>query len=154
MGSRTGNILALLLGHAEVVPEQKPQGLVAGYKRTISTQKNNRPHVNCSFRTKPSTIGGCTVKNWLLNYEAYISLFLEYQILTNTDRHLNNFGVLRDTHTLKSIGMAPIFDSGNSIFWQNPDCDELRKIYEMDLLIPCVDSILLGYQKKRELTAI
>lgn len=50
--------------------------------------------------------------------------------------------------------MAPIFDSGNSIFRQNPDCDELRKIYEMDLLIPCVDSILLGYQKKRELTAI
>lgn len=87
-------------------------------------------------------------------YEAYISLFLEYQILTNTDRHLNNFGVLRDTHTLKFIGMALIFDSGNSIFWQNPDCDELREIYEMDQLIPCVDSILLGYQKKRELTAI
>lgn len=51
--------------------------------------------------------------------------FLEYQILTdyvitNTDRHLKNFGVLRDTNTLKFVGMAPIFDSGNSMFWNNP----------------------------------
>lgn len=111
-------------------------------------------------------------------------------ILTNTDRHLNNFGVLRDTNTLSFIGMAPIFDSGNAMFWQNPrlpeqddladiavnsfrrkekqllsyvrdrnavdisklpTVDELRSIYAVDPLIPCVDSILLGYQKKVEL---
>ena len=121
--------------------------------------------------------------------------FLEYQILTdfiltNTDRHLNNFGVLRNTNTLKFIGMAPIFDSGNSMFWQNPrlpergdltkievnsfrgkeiqlleyvrdkNCmdlqllpsdDELLAIYERDPLIPCVESILLGYHKKIDL---
>lgn len=86
--------------------------------------------------------------------------------------------------------MAPIFDSGNSMFWQNPRMpeyddltkvevnsfrkteahlldyirdfgqvdldklpkeDELRGIYAMDSLIPCVDSILLGYRKKIEL---
>ena len=62
--------------------------------------------------------------------------FLEYQILTdfvltNTDRHLNNFGVLRDSRTLKFIRMAPIFDSGNSMFWDAPrlpersDCTEI-----------------------------
>jgi len=62
--------------------------------------------------------------------------FLEYQILTdfiltNTDRHLNNFGVLRDTGSLTFIGMAPIFDSGNSMFWQNPrqpEYDDLLQI--------------------------
>ena len=32
-----------------------------------------------------------------------------------------------------------------------PTCDELREIYEKDPLIPCLDSILLGYQKKIEL---
>ncbi len=118
--------------------------------------------------------------------------FLEYQILTdfiltNTDRHLNNFGVLRDTNTLEFIGMAPIFDSGNSMFWQNPRLpeyddlldilvnsfrkkefdllqyvknpflvdlgklpiqDELYEIYESDPLIPCVDSVILGYKRK------
>ena len=124
--------------------------------------------------------------------ESAVRAFLEYQILsdfvlTNTDRHLNNFGVLRDAHTLKFIGMAPIFDTGNSMFWQNPRLpehsdltdipvnsfrttekrllqlvrdqdvldlsklpteEELRTIYESDALIPYVDSILLGYQKK------
>lgn len=49
---------------------------------------------------------------------------MEYMILsdfmiTNTDRHMNNFGVLRDSHSLRFVGMAPIFDSGNSMFWSN-----------------------------------
>lgn len=127
--------------------------------------------------------------------EGSLRTFLDYQILTdfvltNTDRHLNNFGVLRDTHTLRFIGMAPIFDSGNAMFWQNPMMpayndltdiavnsfrnteksllrlvrnknvldvsklpteEELRAIYGMDPLIPYVDSILLGYQKKTAL---
>ena len=127
--------------------------------------------------------------------EAKVRSFLEYQILTdfiltNTDRHMNNFGVLRDTKTLKFIGMAPIFDSGNSMFWQSPKLpeyddltkvkvnsfrttekqllgyvqdrqqvdvsklpteEELRSIYALDPLIPCVDTIILGYEKKIDL---
>ena len=68
--------------------------------------------------------------------ELEVRSFLEYQILTdfvltNTDRHLNNFGVLRDSRTLKFVQMAPIFDSGNSMFWDAPrlpersDCTEI-----------------------------
>ena len=62
--------------------------------------------------------------------------FLEYQImadfvLTNTDRHLNNFGVLRDSKTLKFISMAPIFDSGNSMFWHNPKAAEAADLFEI-----------------------
>lgn len=54
-----------------------------------------------------------------------VRAFLEYQILTdflltNTDRHFGNFGVLRDSRTLEYIGMAPIFDTGNSMFWKEP----------------------------------
>lgn len=50
--------------------------------------------------------------------------FIDYQILTdfiisNTDRHLLNFGVLRDTDTMQLIGPAPIFDSGNSMFYND-----------------------------------
>ena len=46
---------------------------------------------------------------------------LEYQImsdylLSNKDRHMNNIGFLRDANTLKFISMAPIFDTGNSMF--------------------------------------
>ncbi len=57
--------------------------------------------------------------------EEQIRAFLEYQILTdfiltNTDRHLNNFGILRDAKTLRFISPAPLFDTGNSMFWDNP----------------------------------
>ena len=72
------------------------------------------------------------------NYEHFVQLctqhglgedvvrsFLEYEILTdfiltNTDRHLRNVGVLRDTNTLQFTAMAPIFDTGNSMFFENP----------------------------------
>ncbi len=51
-----------------------------------------------------------------------VQRFLDYQILTdfvmtNTDRSYENFGVLRDVHTLEFVKMAPIFDSGNSMFY-------------------------------------
>lgn len=41
-------------------------------------------------------------------------LVLDY-IIANEDRHLNNFGVLRNAETLEWIGMAPIYDSGSSL---------------------------------------
>lgn len=46
---------------------------------------------------------------------------LEYQILTDyvmsqRDRHFNNIGFLRDSESLKFIGVAPIFDSGESLY--------------------------------------
>ncbi len=51
--------------------------------------------------------------------------YLDYQtltdfIITNTDRHLLNFGVLRNADTLELIAPAPIFDSGNSMFFAEP----------------------------------
>ena len=51
--------------------------------------------------------------------------FMDYQILSdflisNKDRHLLNLGVLRDTDTLQLICPAPIFDSGNSMFYDTP----------------------------------
>lgn len=46
---------------------------------------------------------------------------LEYQILSdfvlsNRDRHMNNIGFIRDPKTLKLKRMAPIFDTGKSMF--------------------------------------
>lgn len=53
-----------------------------------------------------------------------IQEFMDYQtmtdfLITNTDEHLLNFGVLRDPNTMKLIGPAPIFDSGNSMFYSD-----------------------------------
>lgn len=49
--------------------------------------------------------------------------FMDYQTLTdflisNADEHLLNFGVLRDPETMRLLGPAPIFDSGNSMFYE------------------------------------
>ncbi|MBQ9388394.1 MAG: hypothetical protein IJU01_07080 [Lachnospiraceae bacterium] len=53
--------------------------------------------------------------------EAFDS-FMDYQIMTdfllsNTDRHMNNISVLRDPDSLRLLGFAPIYDSGNSMFF-------------------------------------
>lgn len=39
---------------------------------------------------------------------------LDFLIL-NEDRHLNNFGIVRDVNTLKWVDVAPIFDNGQSL---------------------------------------
>ena len=57
--------------------------------------------------------------------EKEVRAFLEYMILTdfiltNTDRHLNNFGFIYDPRQHRLSGMAPLFDTGNSLFY---DCD-------------------------------
>lgn len=51
--------------------------------------------------------------------------FLDYQIMTdylmtNTDRHMNNIAVMRNPDTLEILGFAPIYDSGNSMFYNVP----------------------------------
>lgn len=38
-------------------------------------------------------------------------------LLVNSDRHFNNFGLLRNPNTLIFTGAAPIFDSGSSLGW-------------------------------------
>ena len=44
-------------------------------------------------------------------------LVLDY-IIANTDRHWNNFGVIRNADTRCYIDIAPIYDSGTSM-WVN-----------------------------------
>ena len=38
-------------------------------------------------------------------------------IMANGDRHLNNFGLIRDAESLEFLGPAPIFDNGTSLGW-------------------------------------
>lgn len=82
-------------------------------------------------------LSSANVPNDISAYEAYIQIcsqngipeeqirdFMDYQTLTdflisNTDEHLLNFGVLRDTDTMKLIGPAPVFDSGNSMLYDS-----------------------------------
>ncbi len=78
---------------------------------------------------------GAKLQNDKSMYENYIQIcvdlgieedeirkFMDYQTLTdfiisNTDEHLLNFGILRDADSMKYLGPAPIYDSGNSMFY-------------------------------------
>lgn len=59
-------------------------------------------------------------------------LVLDY-IISNEDRHYNNFGFIRNPETLEWLGLAPVFDSGTSL-WHNTrfvgrdiECKPFRK---------------------------
>ena len=57
--------------------------------------------------------------------EQDFSDFMDYQIMTdflmsNTDRHMNNIAIMRNPDTLQILGFAPIYDSGNSMFYSIP----------------------------------
>lgn len=64
---------------------------------------------------------------------------LDY-IIANEDRHLNNFGVLRNAETLEWQGFAPIYDSGSSLGYdkvtaqiisgRDIDCKPFKKHHE------------------------
>jgi hypothetical protein len=86
--------------------------LVAAY-RIISTQK--KPNSVSDFQH----LLNCAETLGIPNVRADIEkmLVVDY-ILTNTDRHYNNFCAVRNPETLEWLGMSPIFDTGNSL-WYN-----------------------------------
>ncbi len=66
---------------------------------------------------------------WAAVLSAYARMGSEYQealsdmlafdaLICNTDRHLNNFGFLADNETNELAMPAPLFDHGNSLFYQ------------------------------------
>ena len=46
-------------------------------------------------------------------------------LMMNEDRHLNNFGIIRDVNTLKWLDVAPIFDNGQSLNIQDYSDNEV-----------------------------
>ncbi len=87
------------------------------------------------FVSAYEVLGSRKVSNDQSGYEAFIDIcvehgidraqiqeYMDYQtaidfIISNTDEHLLNFGVLRDANTMRLLAPAPIFDSGNSMFF-------------------------------------
>jgi hypothetical protein len=62
----------------------------------------------------------CT-RNGIDNVQNSLDAMLAIDFLIgNEDRHKGNFGILRDANTLQWLKIAPVFDNGNSLFF---DCD-------------------------------
>lgn len=83
--------------------------LVSAWRVMQSQKKSNNDSVYQHFIKCCKGLG-------IQNIEVSLDqmLVLDY-IIANEDRHLNNFGLLRNPETLEWLGMAPIFDSGSSL---------------------------------------
>ena len=92
-------------------------------------------------RTFFSRISSEKKPNNLSDYEFYIKILEQHNVLNtrenvanmfivdylmmNTDRHLKNFGIIRNVNTLEWVRTTPIFDTGQSM-----QCD--KYLNEMD----------------------
>ncbi len=54
------------------------------------------------------------------------NMFILDFLIMNEDRHLNNFGIIRNVNTLEWIDVAPIFDNGQSLNIEYYDEEELH----------------------------
>lgn len=63
----------------------------------------------------------CCAECGISNVPAFLNqmLVVDY-LIVNGDRHWNNFGVIRDAQTLEYLRMAPIYDSGASLWYNVP----------------------------------
>lgn len=82
----------------------------------------------CFIDVNTELIKACQIMN---DYDSYIhklesegvedarikmeNMFILDYLMLNEDRHLNNFGIIRNVNTLKWMDVAPIFDSGQSL---------------------------------------
>jgi len=93
--------------------------------------------------------------------EGQVNGFLDYLImtdflLTNTDRHMNNIALLRDPDSLQYVGFAPIFDTGNSMFFDVPYdalCFEILENISVNSFLK-KEAKLLSYVHDRSLVSI
>lgn len=51
-------------------------------------------------------------------------------LIMNEDRHLNNFGIIRDVNALEWLDIAPIFDNGQSLNIDYYDSEEMYVLGE------------------------
>ena len=58
-------------------------------------------------------------------------IVLDY-LIANEDRHLNNFGLVRNAYSMEWLGAAPIYDSGSSLGY-----DKTERMIDMETEIEC-----------------
>ena len=93
----------------------------------------------------------CLEENGIPNVREKIeNMYILDFLIMNEDRHLNNFGIIRDVNTLKWLDVTPIFDNGMALNIQSYDDEELiisgmgRLFYEVkpfDEIIKVVHNI-------------
>ena len=83
--------------------------LVSACYLTLSSKQRSSQSLYDHYKTVCNNLLGTNIVKELSQM-----LVIDY-IIANEDRHLNNFGLLRNPDTLEWIGVAPIYDSGSSL---------------------------------------
>lgn len=90
---------------------------------------------NSEYVSAYQVINAIKKKSNINNYQHFLSCIEELNIqhddefignmlvfdymIANSDRHYGNFGFIRDVNTLEFKGFAPLFDSGNSLWYDS-----------------------------------
>ena len=72
-------------------------------------------------------------------------------LITNADGHWENFGILSDLDTLRFLTLAPIFDSGTSMLYDDPFAKTRRHLISISVHGLChsqVENLRLVRDKK------
>lgn len=111
--------------------------LISAWRIMQTQKKDNRTSVYQHFVNCCKSLGAPDVVPALDRM-----IVLDY-IIANEDRHLNNFGLLRNAETLEWLGFAPVYDSGSSLGYdkltteirigKNIDCKPFKKKHEEQL---------------------
>ena len=89
--------------------------------------------------------------------EQEVRTHLEYTILTdfiltNTDRHFNNFGFLYNPEKHRFVAMAPIYDTGNSLFYNKEFIPVKSNLLDIRVTSFCEREVdMLRYVSDKEL---
>lgn len=85
-------------------------------KNTELITANQILHNNCNKENAYLEYINILENQGILNAREKIeNMFILDYIIMNEDRHLNNFGIIRDVNSLKWLDVAPIFDNGESL---------------------------------------
>lgn len=104
--------------------------LVPAWRIAQTQKKPNNMNLRDHFLACCDTLGIPDVRNALGRM-----LTVDY-IIANEDRHWNNFGCVRNADTLEWLGLAPVYDSGTSLWYNRPgvgsrvECKPFRKYHD------------------------
>lgn len=93
--------------------DDKTELISAGYIMNTEKQPNHISTYNHFIN--------CCEKLDIANIQTFLNQMLTFDFLiVNEDRHFHNFGLIRNAETLEYIGIAPIYDSGTSLWYNKP----------------------------------
>lgn len=103
----------------------------------FATQQTS--YVPFAIATGETSLGG--VLRWCSELgvdclESVCDMLVFDALVCNTDRHLANFGLLRDNFSGNPIALAPIFDNGRSLFPNVADDSPSQFLLESQLRVP------------------